>query len=612
MALPVKQWVVGFLIVIFFSALSLLIFLNLPDNSMPPPKSEPNQALLACAQTAEVNAASASFTDIAQTRQAILQGNFEQAGQKIAQVYQHSKIACWSFVPFVPYMKAVFSSNADALWSQLNRWIEQQPQSVEAHLARASYTYFYYWTARGHQFFGPMARDGQASARDWLNRAQKDWQWLSENVPDNPFVVFYSLQTHYLSGASKPWQNDFRHKITQFPEYTALYKLQLLYLMPRWGGSIAEMKAFDQRYIQRAEQGSALSLFSFRLFMLVTSELADYCKRFPEKNRRECYREAFRSVDGDVMKQKAIDVIENLADVNNQEANQEIAKNLDEMPVFYQAADWYQDVLNAFASRVGKPVKLSQKQAEDNYYLINSSLGTYWIKRNEPERALLFLEKAYQAIDYAQFLSEAQKKRAQIDVINKQLQAHSDLRKYTEIVPFRERLEALTEGHAAMVENAKLICEAYYELEQYQQALEFCTAVDQASLGEYARYYLAKTHFAQKQYDLAAKNFETALYGNMPYSFKRDVLISLPLSYEQTEGKAKALALMNAFEEKILGRRSPEKYKAVFYNNRCYFKMELGQFQAALDDCNHSLNYDTLQIAVDKQKQLNKMLGKSN
>lgn len=96
------------------------------------------------------------------------------------------------------------------------------------------------------------------------------------------------------------------------------------------------------------------------------------------------------------------------------------------------------------------------------------------------------------------------------------------------------------------------------------------------------------------------------------YSYLIDhSIISLALSYEKSVGLERALEVMNHYEEMILGNLSTKSYKTNFYNNRCYFKMELGQLQSALDDCNRSLEYGQLKITLDKQKKLKEMLGKS-
>lgn len=48
---------------------------------------------------------------------------------------------------------------------------------------------------------------------------------------------------------------------------------------------------------------------------------------------------------------------------------------------------------------------------------------------------------------------------------------------------------------------------------------------------------------------------------------------------------------------------------AIVYNNRCFAYMKTGELKKALDDCTTSLEYGRLPDALQKQQQLQKLLG---
>lgn len=310
-----------FLIAIFVLLAAALLALVYPRLQPEKPIVEVNLALADCAQTSEINEATLSYADIKQTRLAIMQGQFAEAGQHIRQAYQQSKIGCWRFLPFTPYLNAAVDNDSEELWQQLNLWVEQEPQSIEARLARVTYAYQYSWAVRGSRYVSKTAAGRLEGFKDWLLFSQADSHWLLEREPNNPYVVFMALQTQLLLEERDFQLTAFNQAVEKMPHYVALYTMQLRYLAPLWGGSVNAMQAFTEQVLSNVELGSARTIVRLNYYQLLLTEINRYCSRFPVRNRPACLRETLESMDGEALTQQTIAVIESLVDANNQEAN---------------------------------------------------------------------------------------------------------------------------------------------------------------------------------------------------------------------------------------------------------------------------------------------------
>ena len=160
-------------------------------------------------------------------------------------------------------------------------------------------------------------------------------------------------------------------------------------------------------------------------------------------------------------------------------------------------------------------------------------------------------------------------------------------------------------GYATWDEH--YICHGYYELKQYDKAIQACTqALDDAG-GGYALYWRGVAYHDLNRQDQALQDPTKSADsddGFAPYS-----AVTMSMIYFDRNDNQNALNVLNKYLFLYDANRTEKSQVAVAYNNRCYAYMQLNDLKKALDDCTHSLEFGSIPDAFRKKQELEDRLA---
>lgn len=137
-----------------------------------------------------------------------------------------------------------FSIPDPSLQRIFDRWIETIPESPDARLARGAYWTSLAWAARGHKSIAETTSAQLDAMREYVGRALQDVHDAIRLDPDFGEAFFYLVNLHSMTGGDEQRRQAFEAGANVNPHS---YRLRFAYmnsLLPRWGGSYAEMEAF--------------------------------------------------------------------------------------------------------------------------------------------------------------------------------------------------------------------------------------------------------------------------------------------------------------------------------------------------------------------------------
>jgi tetratricopeptide (TPR) repeat protein len=133
------------------------------------------------------------------------------------------------------------------------------------------------------------------------------------------------------------------------------------------------------------------------------------------------------------------------------------------------------------------------------------------------------------------------------------------------------------------------VCESYYWLRHYDEAIQECTKVLAITEDDHARMRRAGSYEQSGKSDAALQDF--AVLADSESEFRNYAAIEMSVIYGHVHQDQKSLDLLNKYTYLFDEEHQSKTYLAISYNNRCYAYMQLGELQKALDDCNKSLNF---------------------
>ena len=227
-------------------------------------------SLFFCGQGLEANAASSNLTDeinaklaalnvkprtveltsekAIRVRNAIKQEDYSTADKIVASVLASSHIENWRFYPFADFINDVVDLNDPAFEAQLSAWVERNKNDAIPLLVRAKYYHDIGWLKRGHNFVHATPTANLEEFQRWMSRALADVEEAIRLDDGNPYGFLLRLRILRGSGISGDVTSAFNAAISKYPGYYPLHEAMLSMLQPKWGGDVATMYAFVERY----------------------------------------------------------------------------------------------------------------------------------------------------------------------------------------------------------------------------------------------------------------------------------------------------------------------------------------------------------------------------
>ena len=140
-----------------------------------------------------------------------------------------------------------------------DQWVQAYPDSFAARLARGAYYYRMAWAARGNDYYSATPREHLKRMETYLARSRPDLQASLELTAKPYLSTLYLLNVELLDGSPEARRRWLDLGTSIDPNNVMLRKRYLVSLMPRWGGSFAQMRAYIDECAQQDVPASTMT-----------------------------------------------------------------------------------------------------------------------------------------------------------------------------------------------------------------------------------------------------------------------------------------------------------------------------------------------------------------
>jgi hypothetical protein len=548
-----------------------------------------------------------------EARAAIGRGDFSTAGSIMGKVVAKSQLRFDGDFPLDVFMDHVARGDSDFA-AQLDQWVGKDSGSALPYLVRARYLYHLAWSVRGtgeHPL--PAHLDASAAllrrALGDLVRAVK----LARDSPDAAESLPYaaeSLVDALLGGGNSPVIGAaFKGAIASFPDDYELYRVRLTTLAPKWGGTIAEMRAFAERYAAAAADDSPLKLLYVKLYVDLLDAAAIDCGHAQPDAKGDCVAKEMGASAPAGLDDKVRAALADHTHTDITLYDRLLGPILKRAIYAGKGTEAFSgQLLDWAASSMGTDIRLNEDPpgpSGRNNYLLDEMTAQVWLRDGYQDNGVTKLREAIDDTLATPFPSEAEKLYALSHLYS--LLAFEEGRKerLPEMLAYQKAAESL--GGNIVPEYRYLACNAYFRLDRLAEAVTECSRQIANGDGVVSRYWRGECYEKMGQWQAALEDYQQVA-DSEEHDYRERAVINMSLIYDKLHDFAKGAAVYNdhpyIFDPDLTDRDSV----AVAYNNRCYAYMKTGLLQKALDDCNMSLKFGNIPDAVSKRNKLIKML----
>jgi hypothetical protein len=559
-------------------------------------------AKLAPPRTFEFTAAKAS-----RAVAAIKRGNEAAAVQTLQESLAATPSPGLTFTPYEMLIRDMSRPHDTALLDRLGAWAARDPGSPWPTLLRAQTNLDLGWLIRGDKTFDRTRADHGLEFEDYMRLAQTDIEHSLVRNGRIPFSWFQLLNILQGGGDTAAMEAAFQHAIAQFPEYYPLYRLRLLTLEPRWGGSIARMYGFVARYADTAPAASPLKMLYLNLYSGLLTDAARNCWAQDQEKGPLCVAAAMgRRVTPDLeTKLRAAFALYGTADRFGFAVA--LRRVLTDMLNARSGQAYLGAVLQLAADATGSSNQLKQENPGHSFYLLDEISGAVWRDGASWENAETKYLQALRDLDAAPFADPELNAFARAEIYDGLALTYKGSAQFAKVLAYRNAAVALAGD--ANADLRYLQCYAYWRLKRYDDANRVCAQEVAATNDVPTRFWLGKVQAARGDTDSAARNLQAVAETESFYRIS--AAIDLSVVYGDRHDYQTMLDSLNSHGFLFDPDAVSKQELAISFNNRCYALMKLQQYEKALADCTMSLKFGSLPDAFQKEQELIKLLKNS-
>ena len=152
------------------------------------------------------------------------------------------------------------------------RWKAAIPGSDFAAFAEARFLYANAWNVRGSGFAGSVSRESWELFDIRLQEAESVLRNSSETLKNTPLWhnLMLAIAQDGTRGRSRA-DAVFEEAVRRWPRYFEFYEVRLTRLVPKWGGSWAEVESFIDRWSRKLAPSEGASAYA-RLYVSVKNQ----------------------------------------------------------------------------------------------------------------------------------------------------------------------------------------------------------------------------------------------------------------------------------------------------------------------------------------------------
>ena len=154
----------------------------------------------------------------------------------------------------VDYVYFTFYTSDPSIEKNLNEWVNKMPKSYAASMARGMYYYNIGWLSRGSKYIDKTMTTQIKEMEKFFAKAKNDIQAALQINPKIILGYGYLINMGMALGEREFMKNTLDTALKINPHSFVVRGYYMFSLIPKWGGSIEEMKQFaneSQRYMAK-------------------------------------------------------------------------------------------------------------------------------------------------------------------------------------------------------------------------------------------------------------------------------------------------------------------------------------------------------------------------
>ncbi len=538
----------------------------------------------------------------ARARHAVLNRDYVTARAIIAAELSRSKMENFGFYPFRYFMDDLSDLRDPIYGARVDAWVKADMSDTVPLLVRAQYELDIAWARRGTNYRHVTSKPDLDFFDDVIERANSDIDAALARSDANPYYYALKLRILYSLGAQQASKAVFADAIKKYPSYYSLYSIALATLQPKWGGSVQAMREFVEAYAGQAASTSPLKMLYVELYGYFITMSSEDCssKRLSDDAIRDCVTDGARKLGAAGIEPEVVRALGLYRTSDKYQYNVKIASQIAPLIRTIGADAYAGALLQLTASATGSDTQLKEDKAtHHNDYMIDDLVALSWGVKNDKADAIQKSEEALRDVVFATFPNEESKDLEYADIFEDLAGNYSKLNRYREVIAYETA--ALAFGGPRPYQH--LICNAYVQMQSYQEAVDACTPLINGPDEIETRYWRAAAYHYLGQREKEEADLRVVADSENTH-FRTSALINLSALYEFRSKFQDAIDLLDSHPF-VFDEASQRKTDlAIIYNNRCAAFMYLGELQKALDDCTASLRFDSIPDAFHKQQEL--------
>lgn len=434
----------------------------------------------------------------AETRQAILAGQYAKASGIITRVAEQSRTNGDLYYPYEDFISSIVPQNDPAFVEALERWTKEEPEAATPYLLLAEHYEVTAKRIRGNGWAQELPEDAWAPFHEAAAMTLRNLEQAEQRDPTNPSISHAMLSMALYSGSAvhtEEWKaHYFTAAIQKHPDFYPIYVARFFQFFPRWGGSHAQMEAFVAEHTQNLSPESLRHLLPLALVQEKMRDLPKEASVSPEG-------EATPSVDAFV---DSPEVTAAIADMLSLHASLE--------------PTWFNQVfIRVFSSIVNnEQPELAKKILAQAAPVIGTDSYAYLyaqariLGNTNGERRLKYYQQALAKIEATDFPSRQQQSLAMSNVLFQLASLLSWMERYDDAIAYGERSLAYDDiwGGSNLV-----LCRNYFDKGSetgdqafFEKAIASCTRGIEIGDAAVWRDQRARAYLALGQPNLALKD----------------------------------------------------------------------------------------------------------
>jgi len=432
---------------------------------------------------------------------AIKNGDYATANKLLKDALAQSHFQGWRFYPFGELVSNLQETNDPAYEQRVTDWIAKDKNSAIPYLVRAEYYYNIGWRQRGTRFARETQYNHMYSFDEYMNKALADADTaisLNDTFPSS-----YHVKLRILAGIGNTpaMEKAFREAITKYPSYYPFYERRLSSLEPKWGGSVQELYGFVDKYGAKTSNTSPLRLLYLTLYAELFDAANMACYSPDSDGRKQCTAAALDKLitpklESDV--QTALDLYKYSDRHQFDLAVDGLLTSIVEIP---GGEAFSGKLLQQAAQIMGSDNQLDDKNPGHNNYVLDKVTADVWRQGQFYENSERKYKEAILDLKSDPFPDEAENDVALAQLYYDLADLYDRMSRFAEVITYTRAAETLSGTVSYRV------CESYYWLRHYDEAIQECTKVLAITEDDHARMRRAGSYEQSGKLDAALQDF---------------------------------------------------------------------------------------------------------